>query len=452
MEEFLRCGRLEFGGLRLACRACGFERLVAFSCKRRGFCPSCLGRRMADLAVHLVSRVLPEVRVRQWVCSLPWGLRILCGYDKKLCADVLGAFIAEVRRSLVRRARTGLELDKGAVVQTGAVTFVQRFDSGLRLNVHFHSLWLDGVYVRARADAPLVFHTLAAPTLAEITEVAERTARRVQRVLRRHGRSVAGDDETETARHPFAEQPGLAALCGAAAAGIDLVGERAGKPTLRVVDPLARRSSEPVAVVDGFNVHAGVAVDGRDRARLERVCRYLGRPPVAQDRLERLAEGRVKYTMKKPWRDGSRALVFDPVDFVARLCAMVPPAGFHLIRFHGVLSAHATARADVVPRPDVVTPAESPQLGLFAAPQPPTKTEGHTTPAARPSRKPWAWLLKHVFAVDVSTCPRCAGAMRWVEVATTPDAIARLLASEGRRPRPPPRKSLGDVEQLELAL
>jgi hypothetical protein len=79
MEEFLRRGRLELGCLRLACDECGFERLVAWSCKRRGFCPSCLGRRMNDLAVHLVERVIPEAPVRQWVCSLPLRLRYLCG-------------------------------------------------------------------------------------------------------------------------------------------------------------------------------------------------------------------------------------------------------------------------------------------------------------------------------------------------------------------------------------
>ncbi len=57
VEEYLRCGILEHGCVRVGCSRCGFERLVAFSCKRRGFCPSCLGRRMADTALHLVERV-----------------------------------------------------------------------------------------------------------------------------------------------------------------------------------------------------------------------------------------------------------------------------------------------------------------------------------------------------------------------------------------------------------
>jgi hypothetical protein len=72
-EEYLRCGLFEHGFIRVACEGCGFERLVSFSCKRRGFCPSCLGRRMSDGAVYLTERILPAVPMRQWVCSLPWG-------------------------------------------------------------------------------------------------------------------------------------------------------------------------------------------------------------------------------------------------------------------------------------------------------------------------------------------------------------------------------------------
>lgn len=74
-EEYLTCGRLEHGCLHLVCRECGYSELVALSCKKRGFCPSCLGRRMADTAVHLEERVLPRVPIRHWICSLPWGLR-----------------------------------------------------------------------------------------------------------------------------------------------------------------------------------------------------------------------------------------------------------------------------------------------------------------------------------------------------------------------------------------
>ena len=71
VEGYLRCGLLEHGCVRLRCEGCDEEIVVAFSCKARGFCPSCVARRMADVATHLVDEVLPEVPVRQWVCTLP---------------------------------------------------------------------------------------------------------------------------------------------------------------------------------------------------------------------------------------------------------------------------------------------------------------------------------------------------------------------------------------------
>jgi hypothetical protein len=97
VQEYLDCGILERGCALFACADCGFVRLLAFSCKRRGFCPSRLGRRMSDVARHLVERVLPQVPVRQWMCSLPWQL--LVGYDQVLCASVLQAFVTELMRS-----------------------------------------------------------------------------------------------------------------------------------------------------------------------------------------------------------------------------------------------------------------------------------------------------------------------------------------------------------------
>ena len=74
-EEFLKCGRLEHGFLRVRCESCHTEHLVAFSCKRRGFCPSCSARRMAESAALLVDEVLPEQPMRQWVLSFPFQLQ-----------------------------------------------------------------------------------------------------------------------------------------------------------------------------------------------------------------------------------------------------------------------------------------------------------------------------------------------------------------------------------------
>jgi len=303
-------------------------------CKRRGFCPSCLGRRMNDLAIHLVEAVLPEVPIRQWVCSVPWKLRYLLGYDRELCADVLGAFVSELRRSMRWRAKRELGLSSVGDALTGAITVVQRFDSALRLNVHFHTLALDGVYVRAETGA-LAFHPLATPTTAVVADVARRTAERVRALLERRGRALDGGGET---LDPLEDKEPLLARCyGAAVQGLALLGEKRGTAPERLTRPTEVRSDELVAEVMGFNVHALIVVDGRDRARLERVVRYLARPPIAQDRLELTTDGRVRYTMKKAWRDGTHALLLEPLDLIGRLCAMVPPPRVHMIRFHGVL-------------------------------------------------------------------------------------------------------------------
>ena len=99
-----RPGVLAYGFARVRCTQCGQDELVAFSCKGRGFCPSCGGRRMADTAAHLVDEVLPEVRVRQWVLSFPYRIRFLLAFDPALCSAVRGIFVRTILGWLRDRA------------------------------------------------------------------------------------------------------------------------------------------------------------------------------------------------------------------------------------------------------------------------------------------------------------------------------------------------------------
>src|SRR5947209_5067887 len=85
--DYLQCGILAHGFLRLGCDTCKHERLLPFSCKRRGFCPSCAGRRMAQTAAHLVERVIPWVPTRQWVVSVPTPLRYGMAASQDLTAS-----------------------------------------------------------------------------------------------------------------------------------------------------------------------------------------------------------------------------------------------------------------------------------------------------------------------------------------------------------------------------
>ena len=88
-EAYLKCGRLEHGFLRVRCERCHAEKLVAFSCKRRGFCPSCGGRRMAETAALLVDELLPRQPIRHWVLSLPFALRYLLATRPEVLTGVL---------------------------------------------------------------------------------------------------------------------------------------------------------------------------------------------------------------------------------------------------------------------------------------------------------------------------------------------------------------------------
>lgn len=140
-DAYLKCGRLEEGFLRLRCEQCRAEKLVAFSCRRRGFCPSCGARRMAETAALLADEVLPEQPLRQWVLSLPMALRFLLATRPAVLSEVLGVVYRTISGHLL--ASAGVRRVAG---HTGAVTLIQRFGSALNLNVHLHMIFVDGVY------------------------------------------------------------------------------------------------------------------------------------------------------------------------------------------------------------------------------------------------------------------------------------------------------------------
>ena len=104
--DYLRCGILAHGFLRLGCDTCHHELLVPFSCKRRGFCPSCAGRRMAQTAAHLVEQVIPWVPTRQWVVSVPVPLRYWMAASQDLTAKVHTIIRTTIAQYYVNQAVT----------------------------------------------------------------------------------------------------------------------------------------------------------------------------------------------------------------------------------------------------------------------------------------------------------------------------------------------------------
>jgi hypothetical protein len=129
--DYLQCGILAYGFLRLGCDTCKKEVLLAFSCKRRGFCPSCVGRRMAQTAAHLVERNIPWVPTRQWVVSVPIPLRYWMSSSQDLTAKVHTIIRTTTGQYYVNQAVTrGIEWQK---VQPESVTFIQRFGGAINL-------------------------------------------------------------------------------------------------------------------------------------------------------------------------------------------------------------------------------------------------------------------------------------------------------------------------------
>src|SRR5882724_8510802 len=131
----LQCGVLAHGFLRLGCDTCHHELLLAFSCKRRGFCPSCAGRRMVQTAAHLVEQVIPWVPTRQWVVSVPVPLRYWMAASQDLTATVHTIIRTTIGQYDVHHAvQRGLPRQK---VQPGSVTFLQRLGSAINLDERY---------------------------------------------------------------------------------------------------------------------------------------------------------------------------------------------------------------------------------------------------------------------------------------------------------------------------
>ena len=194
----------------------------------------------------------------------------------------------------------------------------------------------------------------------------------------------------------------------------------------------------------GFDLHANVAVPGRDRARREQLCRYLLRPAVAQDRLGLLADGRVVLTLKTAWADGTRQLVFEPLELLEKLAALTPRPRINLVLYHGVLAPHARWRARVVAYG--APPGE-------AAPAASSPDQATDEPAAARSRH-WAWadLMRRAFDIDVLACPRCGGRLRLLGTVEDPAAIEAIVAalamSRDRADRAPPLATSLDTSHV----
>ena len=428
LRAYLHCGVLDHGCLHLRCPRCEDETVVAFSCKGRGWCPSCGGRRMTERAAHLVDAVLPWVPVRQWVLTVPYRLRYRLAWNHGLSRAVLRVYTRVLLGVYARGARA-----RGVPGgRTGSVTVLQRAGGALNANLHFHTLVLDGVFTEAPGGA-LAFHPAPGPSDAEVAAALATIRHRVQRLLVRH-RLEPGDDATGPADRLADESPVLAGIVGASVQGRVALGARAGARVRRLGDardtPTGTSRGPRQAHLEGFDLHANVWVAAHDRAGLERLCRYVLRPPFAQERLRLRSDNRIALELKTAWHDGTRELVFEPLEFLERLAAMTPRPETNLLICHGVLAPRARWRDRVVAYGRV-----EPEPTTLAAPLAPGPegTRGESSPRA------WSWaaLMHRAFAIDVLACPHCGGRLRLIGTLHDPAVIRKILAHLGIAPSGP---------------
>jgi hypothetical protein len=133
-------------------------------------------------------------------------------------------------------------------------------------------------------------------------------------------------------------------------------------------------------------------------------------------RLSLTNQGQVRYELKTPYRDGTTHVIFEPVDFIAKLAALVPRPRVNLTRFHGVFAPNSKHRA-------VVTPAKR---GKGNKPKAADGQE-EQTPVQRHAAMTWAQRLKRVFNIDVETCRVCGGTARVIACIEDPVIIKKIL-------------------------
>jgi Putative transposase/Transposase zinc-binding domain len=427
LYDYLQCGVLAHGFLRLGCDTCKHELLLAFSCKRRGFCPSCAGRRMAQTAAHLVERVIPWVPTRQWVVSVPIQLRYWMASSQDLTAMVHTIIRTTIGQYYVNKAVTrGFER---ANMQPGSVTFIQRFGSAINLNLHFHCVFLEGVYLdRTEAGLTPRFVTGEPPTDADIAAVITKISHRVMRKLRQLGYLEAGLDATvATDYDPLRDDaPELARTMAASVQQRIAFGERTGQQVRRIGAGFGSEGERPLlrghlcASVHGFSLHANTQVPAHRRDQLERLIRYTARGAVSLERLEQDANGDLVYTFTHPWSDGTTGIRLSPVELVEKLAALVPLPRVHLVRYGGCLASHSHLRGAIIPTPR--------QQGI----------DEEATDTGSP-RWTWARLLKRVFALDMARCPWCQrGALRIIAAITHGEVIRKILRHLKLAVDPPP--------------
>jgi len=266
------------------------------------------------------------------------------------------------------------------------------------------------------------FQRIKAPNRVELTRLTHTIAHRVGRYLERQGLidHDAGNIFLSQEAVDASDEDPTNQLLGSSVTYRIAVGPQQGRKvfTLQTLPDLDTDSpfSCSAGEVAGFSLHAGVATKANERAKLERLCRYITRPAVSTKRLSITRNGRVRYELKTPWRNGTTHVIFEPLDFISRLASLIPKPRVNLTRFHGVFAPNSKSRAKI-------TPARrgKRKRACFA-------DETDQTPAEKRASMTWAKRLKRVFNIDIETCDKCGSDVRIIASIEDPAVIQKILA------------------------
>ena len=290
---------------------------------------------------------------------------------------------------------------------------------------------LDGVYTGFGPSDALAFRPAAPLRDHEVEALCRHIHALVIGRLRRLGHL---DANAHLDHDAGAELDELGTLHAAAIQGLIPFGPKAGLRTRLCDGDSPRRSAvkkKLCADHRGFSLHAAVRIGAGKTDRLERLVRYVARPPFAQDRLSVTANGDIVYRFRHPWRNGKTAVVMDPMTFMARLAAQVPPPRRHVLTYHGVLAPAAGKREQIVPGHDGRREAS-------VTPRPASKQQKAKPARFRPERYSWSELMLRTFLIDVLACP-CGGRRRVLSLVCDPAQIYRYLTHLGLPTDPPER-------------
>jgi hypothetical protein len=423
IEEFaayLRCGIPAYGFLRLQCSGCHEEKIVAFSCKKRGFCPSCCGKRMAESAAHLVDNVLPMVPYRQFVLSFPIPLRFWLHANEKLYAKVHQLVMGEIN-GYYRRQAIALGLKDA---RPGAIAFTQRWGSALNLNIHLHVICADGVWIMC--DEKPHFRKLAAITDGQVANLVDAISDKVIHHLQKKGHL---NENSEVVENPvgddiFRENAAISEATASSISGKIAFGPNAGKYVTRIGSGFGYFEEIPLAKgrrcfsVNGFSLHANTSTNTLARDSLEKLIKYIARGPFSNDRVEITPERKVQLKLKTAYSDGTSHILLTFGEFIEKLVALIPRPKIHLVRWSGVFAPNSPLRQSIILKPEI-------KKGFQF------QNASEDLPVGVSKNSTWASLLKRTFKFDMTKCLSCGGEVRFIGAVRDPGSILRYLSHVG---------------------